>query len=303
MTEATLGQLFALGSAFCFALSNVFISKGSTGKGDRGVIFSVLVTLIFSFLLWILIDRGEIDVANQQELIRGVLWFAAAGIFAMVLGRTFIYASLRHLGVTRASALKKATPFFSALLAFVILGEAITSLDFFGMALIAVAFAIMSRKSFQKLSPEEKAKTPALVDYSWGIGASFSYGMSFVTRKFGLAYIASPALGTMISAIVGFLFFCVAAIFSERYRDNMKNLFKYLNRWLVLAAIFVSCGQIFIFAALSYETVATVAIISSLEVFLSSFLAVVIFKAEKRPGLDVYLAASIAVAGAIFVAL
>lgn len=303
MTEATLGQLFALGSAFCFALSNVFISKGSTGKGDRGVIFSVLVTLVFSFTLWLLIDRGELQVDTQVELIRGVLWFAVAGVFAMVLGRTFIYASLRHLGVTRASALKKATPFFSALLAFVLLGEAITTLDLGGMALIALAFAIMSRKSFQKLSPEEQAKTPALVDYSWGIGASFSYGMSFITRKYGLAYIASPAFGTMISAIVGFLFFLVAAIFSERYRDNMRNLFRNLNRWLVLAAIFVSCGQIFIFAALSYETVATVAIISSLEVFLSSFLAVVIFKAEKRPGWDVYLAAVIAVVGAIAVAM
>ena len=303
MTEATLGQLFALGSAVCFALSNVFISKGSTGKGDRGVIFSVLVTLVFSFMLWLLIDGGKIEVETDEAMFKGVLWFALAGLFAMVLGRSFMYASFRFLGVTRASTLKKATPFFSVLLAFVLLGETLSSLNIVGMVLIAVAFGILSRKSFQKIPPEEKELTPALVDYSWGLAAAVSYGMSFVTRKYGLMYIASPALGTMISASVGFLFFLVAAIFSRQYRDNMRNLFSNLNRWLVLAAIFVSSGQILIFAALSYETVSTVVIISSLEVFLASFLAVVIFKTEKRPGFDVYLAASIAVAGAIFVAL
>lgn len=303
MSDALLGQLFAFGSALCFAFSNVFISKGSTGKGDRGVTFSIIVTFFFALTLWVFVEKGQIGAETRDDFIKGVLWFALAGVFAMVFGRTFIYASIRHLGVTRASALKKLTPFFSVLLAFVLLGEAITSLDLMGMAAIGLAFAIMTRKSFQKLDPQERDQVPALVDYSWGVGASFSYGMSFITRKYGLAYITSPAFGTMISALVGFLFFLVAAAFSARYRDNMRNMFRYLNGWLILAAIFVSGGQIFIFAALFYESVSTVVIISSLEVFLSSFLAVVIFKSEKRPSWDVYLAAVIAFGGAIAVAL
>lgn len=302
MSEAQLGQLFAFGSALCFACSNVFISKGSTGKGDRGVTFSIIVTFFFALLLWLFVEKGQIAAETQDDFIKGVLWFALAGLFAMVFGRTFIYASIRHLGVTRASALKKLTPFFSVLLAFVLLGEAITSVDLMGMAMIALAFAILTRKSFQKLDPKEREQIPALVDYSWGVGASFSYGMSFVTRKYGLAYITSPAFGTMISAFVGFTFFLAAAVFSAKYRNNFRYMFRYLNIWLILAAIFVSGGQIFIFAALFYESVSTVVIISSLEIFLSSFLAVVIFKSEKRPGWDVYLAAIIAFIGAIAVA-
>lgn len=301
MSDAILGQLFAFGSALCFAFSSVFISKGSTGKGDRGVLFSIIVTFFFALLLWVIVEKGQISTESRDDFLIGVLWFALAGVFAMVFGRTFSYASIRHLGVTRASALKKLTPFFSVLLAFVLLGEVITSLDLTGMAMIGLAFAIMTRKSFHKLDRVEHE--PALVDYSWGVGASFSYGMSFITRKYGLAYITSPAFGTMISAFVGFVFFLLAAVFSDRYRDNLRNMFRYLNRWLILAAIFVSGGQIFIFAALFYESVSTVVIISSLEVFLSSFLAVVIFKSEQRPSWDVYLAAVIAFTGAIAVAL
>ncbi len=301
LIQVYLGEVLALLSALCFACSNVFVSKGSTGKGDRGVIFSVLVTLVFSLLLWLTVGGATFPSESRADMLRGIFWFSVAGVFAMVFGRTFIYASLRYLGVTRASSLKKLTPFFSVILAYVLLSEAITALDMSGMALIGLAFAMLTVQSLRKLPPEERAQTPRLKDYSWGVGASASYAMSMITRKFGLAHLASPALGTLIGAVVGFAFYLVAACFSERYRSNLRNLFRNLNGWLVLAAVFMSSGQITVFAALSYADVSTVAILGSLEVFLSSFLAVFVFKAEKNPGLWVYLAACLAVIGAVMV--
>jgi drug/metabolite transporter (DMT)-like permease len=298
-----IGQLYALAAAFFFALSSVCIAKGSTGKGDQGVIFSVLVTLGLSLLLWLVVDRGQTGAVDTVALWRGIFWFAVAGVFAMVLGRTFIYASVRRLGVTRAAALKKATPFFSALLAFVLLGELLTGNDLWGMVLIGFAFVLLSRRSFQRLPPEQKANTPAPIDYSWGIAASFSYAMSFITRKYGLVYIVSPAFATFISALAGLIFFVFMSFFSARYRQNLLKLFSNLNPWLIAAAVAVSLGQICIFAALTTESVAIVAILSSLEVFIASFLSVVIFKAEKRPDRLTYLAALIAFSGAALISL
>ncbi len=294
MSDPVIGQLLALVSAVCFGASSVFISRGATGKGDRGVIFSALVTLVFSGALWLIIDRGQLPAQSNRDLWLGLFWFSLAGIFSVVMGRTLIYASIRKLGVTRGSAVKKITPFFSVLFAFVILDETLNAVNWTGVAGVALAFAILIRKSFQRLPPEERNEIPPAIDYSWGLGGAVVYGMSYVSRKLGLIYLASPAFGTMISALIGFATFLIAAIFSERYRDNLRNLFRNLNRWLVLAAIAISCGQILIFTALYYEDVSIVIMINALDVFFASFLSVVIFRTEKRPDLNTYVAAVIA---------
>lgn len=302
MSDALTGQLLALLSAVAFACGNVFISKGSTGGGDRGVLFSVLVTMVFSGLLWLVMEGGSFGTGDPEVWWAGVGWFVLAGILAMVFGRTFLFNSIRKLGVTRASAVKRLNPFFSVLLAFALLGEPITGLDGLGILSIALAFALLIRRSFQRSLPEDEAQSPSLGSYGWGVGSALSYALAYIARKYGLVLIGAPAFGTMVSAVSGFTFFSIAAIFVGQYRDNLRNIFRNLNRWLVLAAITVSLGQILLFAALYYEKVSTVVMIASLEIFISSFLSVVVFRTEKRPDLETYVAAAIATAGVIAIA-
>lgn len=302
MSDALTGQLLALLSAVAFACGNVFISKGSTGGGDRGVLFSVLVTMVFSGLLWLVMEGGSFGTGDPEVWWAGVGWFVLAGILAMVFGRTFLFKSIRKLGVTRASAVKRLNPFFSVLLAFALLGEPITGLDGLGILSIALAFGLLIRRSFQRSLPEDEAQPPSLGSYGWGVGSALSYALAYIARKYGLVLIGAPAFGTMVSAVSGFTFFSIAAIFVAQYRDNLRNIFRNLNRWLVLAAITVSLGQILLFAALYYEKVSTVVMIASLEIFISSFLSVVVFRTEKRPDLETYVAASVATAGVIAIA-
>lgn len=302
MSDALTGQLLALLSAVSFAFGNVFISKGSKGGGDRGVLFSVLVTMVFSGVLWLVLEGGSIGTTDTQEWWVGVGWFALAGILAMVFGRTFLFASIRKLGVTRASAVKRLNPFFSVLLAFALLGEPITGLDGLGIIGIALAFGLLIRKSFKRGVVDAESQAPSLGSYGWGVGSALSYALAYITRKYGLMLIGAPAFGTMISAVSGFVFFTVAAVFVAQYRDNLRNIFKNLNVWLVVAAISVSSGQILLFAAIFYEKVSTVVMIASLEIFISSFLSVVVFQTEKRPDGLTYIAAAIATTGVFAIA-
>ncbi|MEP3167633.1 MAG: DMT family transporter [Marinobacter sp.] len=304
MSDALTGQLLALLSAVAFACSNVFISKGASGGGDRGVMFSVLVTMVFSGLLWLTLEGGSLGTGNPDEWWAGIGWFVLAGILAMVFGRTFLLASIRKLGVTRASAVKRLNPFFSVLFAFALLGEPITGLDGLGIVGIALAFGLLIRRSFQRSAAdiEAQAAPPSLASYGWGVGSALSYALAYITRKYGLLLVAAPAFGTMVSAVSGFTFFVIAAIFVSQYRVNFRNMFRNLNVWLVLAAFTVSLGQILLFAALFYEKVSTVVMIASLEIFIASFLSVVVFRTEARPDLETYIAATIATAGVIAIA-
>jgi len=302
MTDPQTGQLLALLSATSFAGGSVFVAKGATGRGDRGVMFSVLVTIIFSCAAWLVVEGGSVGQVDSDHWWAGMAWFILAGILAMVFGRTLVFASIRHLGVMRSSAVKRLNPFFSVLLAFLFLSEPITGWDGFGMLTIAVAFALLLRRSWRTSAGKHPADRPPPVQYVWGVCSALSYAFAYIARKTGLGIIDAPAFGTMISAVSGFAFFIIAALFTHQYRENLRNIFTNLNRWLVLAAIFVSLGQILMFAALSYEKVSTVVMISSMEVFIATFLSVVVFRTERRPDTMTYVAAVLATAGVIAVA-
>lgn len=75
-----------------------------------------------------------------------------------------------------------------------------------------------------------------------------------------------------------------------------------VDGWMIAAGILISFGQILFFAALALEQISTVAMISSLEVFIASFLSIVVFRTEKRPDAAILLAALFATLGVVAVA-
>jgi drug/metabolite transporter (DMT)-like permease len=302
MSESQFGQLLALLSAVSFAFGSVFVAKGAKDRRDKGVLFSVFVTMVFSFLLWIVVEGGITGRASSENWASGMIWFILAGVFAMVFGRSLLYTSIRYLGVTRAGSVKRLNPFFSVLCAAIFLSEPVTGLDVAGMLTIAAAFGLLIYKSMRGMESAYEGEKISPTSYLWGVGSAFAYALAVIARKNGLTEINAPVFGTMISAASGFACFAIATIFSRTYREYFRYMFSNLSKWLFLAGIFVSGGQILQFAALYYEKVSTVVMINSLEVFIASFLAVVVFRAERRPDMTTYVAAVLATAGVLAVA-
>lgn len=302
MSDPQLGQLLAALSTLFFSFGSVFISKAAKERGDTGVLFSIFTTMVFSCILWLVIEREALPVEPDRTWWIGFAWFVAAGLFAMVFGRTLVYASIDYLGVIRSSSVKRLNPFFSVLLAWLLLSEPITGWDGVGMAGIALAFILLIKNIGKHRHLDAADARLSMLGYTFGVGAALAYAFANVARKFGLIHMGAPVFGTMISAVSGFGFFVVAAIFLRSYRNNLLKMFSNLNRWSVLAGICASSGQILTFAALEHESVSTVVMISSLEIFASSFLSVVIFRTERRPDLTTVAAAILATAGVIAVA-
>lgn len=296
-----MGEGLALLSATFFAASNVAVVKAADAKGDRGATLSVVITMAISALVWMTFEGGALPDPAQPAFVEGVLWFAVGGVFAMALGRAFVFVSLRRLGATRAAAVKRLNPFFSVVLAFVLLGETIAPLGVAGMALIALSFAILFRRAWAGRGMLG-GETPPPGDYAWGVAAAFWYAASYVARKLGLAAIPLAAFGTMVSAVAGFLAITALALFIPRFRQNLRDMFRNATPWVVAAGVLISFGQIAMFAALFHETVATVVMISSLEIFISNFLSVAVFRTEARAHSSTVLASVLATLGVIAVA-
>lgn len=300
MTGPATGQLLALLSACCFAFSVVFVARSRVREGDRGVFFSVLITLAFSALLWLVQEREVMTGSDGLRWWSGVGWFAFAGVCAMVLGRKFIFASILHLGPSRASAMKRLNPFFSVAAAALFLAEPVSSLAMLGMAVIAAGFSLLIWDSIRRASD---VAAPPVSAYCWGVGAAIAYAGAYVARKLGLADLPAPAFGTLVSGLAGLVFMLGSAAVSTRQRRIVLDVFRNLDRWVVLAAICMSLGQISLFIALLYERISVITMIASTEVFIATFLSVVVFGTEQPPGWRTQSAAAVATIGVVLVAL
>ena len=300
MSEALLGQGLALASAFSFAFANVLIARSPGRRDSRGVVFSVLVTAVFAAVIWLVLESYDMQVVGNATWWKGVGFYALAGVLSMVVGRSFLYTSVRRLGVVRSSTVKRINPFFSSVLAFLILDEIITTLGAAGMALLLFAFLLMMRESAKNQQAGDDAPPPVW-DYSFGVLSALAYGSAYIFRKFGIFELPFPAFGTLVSALTGLIAFLLAGLFVKSLRGQLTGIFSDLDRWMIMASVAVSLGQILFFAAIVYETVIVVVMIASLEIFIASYLSIFVFRLERKISLSMALASGLAFAGVILI--
>jgi drug/metabolite transporter (DMT)-like permease len=301
-----VGELFAIVSMTLFAAANISISTRHQGRASRGGAFlSILITLALSFAIWLAVGlRGEFAAPDRQALV----WFAIAGILTALVGRFFLFASLRHLGAVRGSAIKRLNPLFSVLLGISLLGERISGPMAIGMVLIIASFAVLIRQSL-RAAPESESDTStqgglariANLGYLHGPVSAFAYASGYVARKQGLLAFPDPVFGTMIGAASGALCFVLLATSIGSLRADVRATFTELNPWLWLAGLFTSLGQLGYFAALRYTTVSKIALITSMEVFVTMFLTRVVLRIDGKLPADVWLAAALGALGTVLV--
>jgi drug/metabolite transporter (DMT)-like permease len=303
-----VGVTFAILSMTLFSIANITIIRGYDGETRGGGAFlSIVITFLFSFTIWaFLVVRNGWSPISQNA----IAWFALAGFLTIFIGRVFLYASIQHLGAVRASAIKRLNPFFSVLLGVVLLGESVSSPMLLGMALICTSFVVLVRQSIKTIGVREpQVEKQNTLDriinlgYLYGPVSAFAYASGYVARKQGLLILPDAALGTMIGALTGIAFFLVTSGFIESYRDDLRKAFTVYNPWLLLAGIFSSLGQLSYFVALSYTSISKIALITSMEVFVTVFLTVFIFRSRENLTVDVFVAAGLGVLGTAFVIL
>lgn len=300
--DSSFGQLCALASALCFAFASIAISSNKRrALPNDGAFLSVIMTVMVSFALFLGFEDGALPRLDDPKLFEGVLWFCMAGLFAMVFGRTLVFRSIGLLGVTRGTTVKKMNPFFSILLAVVVLGEVLIWEETLGVLALALAiFLLISDKSRKyeyesENMPKEWITVAPL--YIPGILSCLAYAVSYIARKNGLITLGTPAFGTFVSAMAGIFFYLILAIPFDSYRVFVVEGVQNITSLTLAIGASMSIGQVLFFTALTYEELSTVVMIGSLETFIAMFLSVVIFRLEIRPSMKQLGAAVLASMG------
>lgn len=302
LANSLFGQICALASALSFALASIAISRNKRlCLPNDGAFLSVVMTVAFSLFLFLIFEDGALPAAGDPLFLEGVLWFCVAGLFAMVFGRTLVFRSIGLLGVTRGTTVKKMNPFFSIILAVVILGESLILEELVGVIALGLAIFLLISDKSRKYEHEKENNPKNLLSlaplYVPGVLSCLAYAISYLARKNGLISLGTPAFGTLVSAMAGVFFYFFLAILFKSYRSFVIEGVKNIAPITLAIGTFMSIGQILFFTALTYEELSTVVMIGSLETFIAIFLSVAVFRLEIRPSVKQFGAAVLASTG------
>lgn len=293
-----MGELFAIFSMTLFSFANIMINRGAEkGARSRGAFLSIIISAVVASILWFGVGLVQgFPTINSTA----VLWFSLGGLLTMIVGRVFLYASIQSIGAIRASAVKRLNPVFSVILGVVLLNEAISGRMAFGMVLIFASFAILVHQTFRqnaRSADHSALQHVAALGYLYGPVSALAYALGYVTRKQGLIAMPDPVFGTMVGAWVGLAGFLVVSAIIPSFKNDVRKTFSSFNLWLLLAGLAGTFGQICYFVALQYIAVSKIALITSMEVFLTIFLSVIVFRHREGLSRDVVIAAGLGIAG------
>ncbi len=261
--------LFALITAFFFALHNVLIKKGLKTSNPATAVFITLgVNMI---LLWAM---GAFLHPLHSLATPGTLVFVAVGLFQPGLTRLLTAKSIEKVGVAITDPIRATTPMFSSLLAILFLDENMTLAIFGGTLLIILGIALLSY-------PKEGTRRIELRYVLYPVFASFLVGLSQVARKFGLEFIPHPSLAAAVTATSSFTVISILLWFGKK-KDWGLSLNKESLRFYLAAGVVISLGMASLYNALTLgEVVVVIPITSSGPLFALTLSALFLRDTEK----------------------
>ncbi len=260
-----LAPLYALCSAFLFALSNHLLSMGLKDSDPRtGTIVSIAASAV---AYWIF---APFFVESWYWFTFACLLFALVGIFRPALSSALALASIQQMGPTLTSALTASAPLFGAFWAILVLGEKLTWPIAIG-TLAVIAGAVVS------------AWNPAGVKRSWPLwamilpfGAAFIRATGHAVTKIGLGEVPSPSFAVFMGNTVSLGSSTLAYKVEGRKLTGTKASW----RWFIAAGIANALSIQFLNNALYVGTLlSTMPIVSASPIF-TMLLGYFVFRRE-----------------------
>lgn len=285
-----LGPTLALLSAVASGLSVVIVGKYS--KQTNAFNVSVVVSCVGMALLWPLAFLlTDFNAANLE----GILLFAAGGVLTPGLVRLFYYGGLQKLGTSVNSSIFSIYPLYSSILAVLLLNE-ILSLGNWAGVLCIVLGVIFVEASSREINNGVKSSRKNLI---FPIAGGLTYGVANIIRKYALDVYNAPVLGVAIAYTFSLLPFLLVFMLSASTRKELS--LKRDFRLLWTAGIGQAISWILSFYALSYNDVAVIIPLLSIEPLFVVFFAYLYLREVERVSPKLVASIALTVLGVVLV--
>ncbi len=211
MADTTWGYVLSALALLLFTVA-ILTTKAAARRIPLGPGFMIatVVNVVFAALAVTLQLGLRID--PLQWNLQALALFAVAGGFSTYLGRWFFYESVVRFGPAKASIFQISSPLFTAVMAWLVLGEGMTGVLAFGMLLSIFGLMLVSYKpGFFSRGPSETSAQAGLHQrllqsvFLLGLGSSLAYAIGNVLRGSAVRSWDEPVVGALAGAACGLI--------------------------------------------------------------------------------------------------
>jgi drug/metabolite transporter (DMT)-like permease len=198
------GELYALGTAVCWAGTAMFFATAGQRIGSLVVNF---LRLVVAFVALAIFNAVRRDLALPLDATdHAWLWLSLSGLVGFTLGDLCLFRAFVLLGPRLSTLVMSTAPIFTAAIGFLVLGETLDAVEMLGMALTlgGVAWAVLDRRPRVDGSAPTARGKGVLLAFGGAIGQAGGLVMS----KFGMGDYDAFA-STQIRIIAGGLGFAI----------------------------------------------------------------------------------------------
>jgi len=240
-----IGAVFALLAAVTSGLSVVIVRRNSASSNSFNV--SLIITSIGLLVLWPL---ALILMWQETITMAGVFLFALSGFLSPGIVRLFYYKGLRKLGASTNSAVFSIYPLYSALLAVILLNEALTGQNWLGIACIALGVVFLQYCHRDEGCKEKRS----LKNWAFPISGGIAIAIGSVIGKYALTISDAPIFGVAVAYTLSLLPYGLILLASKQTRTEL-NLKRDI-RFFWIAGVGQAICWVFTYAAFHFDQVA-----------------------------------------------
>jgi drug/metabolite transporter (DMT)-like permease len=243
-----LGPLLSLISAAFFGAQHVVSRRGLIRGEVFTAVFIAVVLAVPMFGLMVVVT-GELPILFNASAWALIL-LGSSGVIHFIIGRGFIYWSIKLIGSNRASSLVATSTIITVLLAIGILGEPATIGVILGAVLIVAGIVLVSDSGQSEsrqtgLDPRDLRKGVAIA-----MLAAFIFGITPLLVRVGLLELGSAVVGTLISYVFAAVVYLIPTVV-RRVRGEIRLTDRASMMALIAAGVFVNLGQLLRYVALA----------------------------------------------------
>ena len=218
-----IGELISIGVAFSWTATALLSEFGSKRLGNLTLnVLRMALALAFSLVLFLVVT-GELLPAGASAEAAG--WMLLSGLVGYVIGDFCLFQCYIIIGSRYGQLFMTLAPLSAALMAWVTLGEQMTSRGFLAMlvTLTGISIPVMGRGEHHKVS----LKLP-LSGVLFAVGAAVCQGVGLVLSKIGMAHYDTAQTAEWLIPFSANFFRCIAGIVGflllHYFREGMAPL-------------------------------------------------------------------------------
>lgn len=214
MLKSHIGEIAALGTAFCWTFTGISFEYAGKKVGSLAVNFIRLILGFIFISIFTYLTRGLLLPTDSTSF--NWIWLGLSGIIGFFLGDLFLFQSYLEIGTRVAMLIMAASPPITALLGFIFMGETITWKGLLGMAITTLGIAVVI---LSKETGEKKIKiTHSAKGLTYAFLGALGQSVGLILSKIGMGSY-NPFAATQIRIVTGFIGFFILFLLKGNWKD------------------------------------------------------------------------------------